>query len=695
MATKPTYTTSQIITQITTSWGNGLTGYTMNWALTLPTISYSINTTTPTNIGTNPSEGGAYLVGMTPLQAATAALSFQLWDDLIAKTAGMDHRLVQTTSPSANITLDYSSNTGGGTYTDYSATLNRSAYKNLNITGEQVWMSSLWATNGDSGMSPGSYGLNTMIHEIGHSLGLSHPGVYNAGSGNTITYANNAVFAQDNRKYTVMSYFGGYLPGTGWVQDGTSTAYIFPQTPMVYDIAAIQAKYGADTITRLGDTVYGFNCNLAVTNPEKAIYDFSSNPAPIFTIWDAGGVDTLDCSGYSGSQILNLTAGSYSSVDGMQENVAIAFNCLIERAVGGAGNDVLIGGTGIQYLNGGNGSDIYIINAAAEHTAAEFADAGTSGSDEVRFASTTPNDTLTLYAWDSGIESIVIGTGTAAAAVTTGTTALHVDASAVLNALSITGTAGVNTTTGTAYNDVLIGGGGVDHLNGWHGSDIYVINAASEHTAAEIADTGTTGSDEVRFASITANDTLILFAGDTGIESVVIGTGTATAAVTTGTTALHVDASGVLNGLSITGNAGANILIGTAYNDVLVGGNGNDTLTGGLGADTFVFNAQPHSSTNHDTITDFQPGQDLLQFSKGVFTTISSTIGEHLNANEFWSGNGVTSAHDSDDRFIYNSTTGNLYYDADGSGGGAAVLVALIGTTTHPSLAETDISIIA
>ena len=819
MATKPIYSTSQIITQVTTSWGNGMTGWTLSWPSTLPTISYSINTTTPSNFPYTPSEGGAYLVTMSALQAATAALSFQLWDDLIAKAPGTDHRLVQSTSPSANITLDYSSNTsGGGTYTNYRAVLNPSAPKSGYITAEQIWLNSSWSTNGDSGMSPGRYGLFTMIHEIGHSLGLSHPGVYNAGGG-TITYDNNAVFAQDQRQYTVMSYFGGYLPGYGWCQDGTSTSYIFPQTPMVYDIAAIQAKYGADTITRLGDTVYGFNCNLAATDPEKAIYNFATNLTPIFTIWDAGGTDTLDCSGYAGVQVINLTPGSYSSVDGMKENVAIAFNCAIEKVIGGSGNDVIIGGTGIQYLNGGNGSDVYIINAAAEHTAAEFADTGTTGSDEVRFASTTANETLTLYAWDTGIESVVIGTGTACvvsgqaititaavttgttplnvdasavlnglsitgnagantilgtayndviiggggmdhldgwhgsdiylinaaaehsaaeiadtgttgidevrfasvtandtltlyagdtgienvvigtgtatAAVTTGTTPLNVDASAVLNGLSITGNAGVNTLTGTAFNDVIIGGGGVDHLNGGHGSDIYIINAASEHTAAEIADTGTTGSDEVRFASVTANDTLLLFSGDTGIERVVIGTGTASSAVTTGTTALHVDASGVLNGLTIIGNDGANILKGTAFNDVLIGGNGNDTLTGGLGADTFAFTTQPNASTNHDTITDFQPGVDVLQFSKGSYTSISSAIGGLLNANEFWSGSGVTSGHTVDDRFVYDTATGNLYYDADGSGSGAAVLVALIGTTTHPALASTDISVVA
>ena len=695
MATKPIYSTSQIIIQMTTSWSGDLTGYTVNWQFPQSTISYSINTTTPSNVtGYTPSEGGAYLVQMTALQVATAALSFQLWDDLIAKLPGTDHRLVQSTSPSANITLNYSSNTGNGTYAELYGTVNSSTHK-LSLDAGQIWLSSSWATNGDSGMSTGGYGLYTMIHEIGHTLGLSHPGVYDAANGGSVTYANNAVFAQDTRKYTVMSYFGGYLPGYGWYPDGTYTSFLYPQTPMVYDIAAIQAIYGADTTTRTGDTVYGFNCNLDAADPERAIYNFSSNHTPIFTIWDAGGIDTLDCSGYSGNQIINLNPGSYSSVDGMVENVAIAFNCFIERAVGGSGTDIIIGSTGIEYLNGGNGSDIYIINGAAEHAAAEIADSGMTGSDELRFASTTVNETLILYAGDIGIDRVVIGTGTSTVAVVTGTTALNVDASAVLNGLFMTGNAGANTLIGTASNDVLFGGQGVDHLDGGHGSDIYIINAAAEHTAAEITDTGATGNDEVRFASTTANDTLTLYEGDTGIERVVIGTGSGTSAVTTGTKVLHVDASAVLNGLSITGNAGANMLKGTAFNDVLVGGNGNDTLTGGLGADTFVFNTQPHSSINHDTITDFQPGQDVLQFSKGVFTTISSTVGEFLNANEFWSGNGVTSAHDSSDRFVYDTATGNLYYDADGIGGGAAVLVALIGTVTHPALAETDISIVA
>ncbi len=576
-----TYTAAQIVKQLTTSWGGSLTGYTFGWSSTLKTISYSINTATPSNVsGLTPVEGGAFLVKMDALQAATSALAFQLWDDLIAKSSGAQHRLVQTTSPAAKITLNYSSNTSGnGTYTQSFGTINNST-KQVTLGAEQVWLSSKWATNGDAGMSPGSYGLFTMIHEIGHSLGLSHPGDYNAGNGGTITYANNAVFTQDNRQYTVMSYFGGYLKGVGWQQDGTYSNYIYPQTMMVYDIAAIQAKYGFDTITRFNDTTYGFNCTLAAADPEKQIYDFSLNATPIYTIWDAGGIDTLDCSGYAGNQTISLIPGTYSSVDGMIKNVAIAFNCVIESATGGKGADTITGGDG---------------------------------------------------------------------------------------------------------NNILTGGLGSDKMNGGNGSDIYTINASSEHTAAEISDTGTTGTDEVRFSSLIKNDTLTLFAGDTGIERIVIGTGTGSAAVTTGTTALNVNASGVLNSLAIIGNAGANTLIGSAY---------ADTLTGGAGADKFVFNFLPSASAR-DIITDFQHGVDILQFSKSVFTKIATALGTTLGATEFWSGPGVVACHDSSDRIVYNTTTGNLYYDADGNGVGAAVVVALIGITAHAALTSTDMQVVA
>jgi serralysin len=150
----------------------------------------------------------------------------------------------------------------------------------------------------------------------------------------------------------------------------------------------------------------------------------------------------------------------------------------------------------------------------------------------------------------------------------------------------------------------------------------------------------------------------------------------------------------VLNGLVILGNAGKNLLIGTAYDDTIIGGNSNDTLTGGAGADKFVFDTRPSTKANHDTITDFQSGTDVLQLSKAIFTAIGGAVGG-LAIEQFWSGAGVVAAHDADDRIVYNTTTGILYYDADGNGGGAAVQIALLGTSTHPALAYTDILLIA
>ncbi|MFN5696249.1 MAG: hypothetical protein ACK486_04340, partial [Cyanobacteriota bacterium] len=111
--------------------------------------------------------------------------------------------------------------------------------------------------------------------------------------------------------------------------------------------------------------------------------------------------------------------------------------------------------------------------------------------------------------------------------VLSATTALNVNASAAPNPLSITGNDGANNLTGTAFadiliggadNDILIGGAGTDAINGGDGSDIHLIASSTDHSAAEFNDTGTSGTDELRFASITAGQTLSVFATDRGLE---------------------------------------------------------------------------------------------------------------------------------------------------------------------------------
>ena len=103
---------------------------------------------------------------------------------------------------------------------------------------------------------------------------------------------------------------------------------------MAHDIAAIQSLYGVNMTTRTGDTVYGFNSNAG-----RAAFDFTQNTAPVIAIWDAGGIDTLDFSGWSSASRIDLEPGASSDGGGQTHNVQIAFGTLIENAIGGAGDD--------------------------------------------------------------------------------------------------------------------------------------------------------------------------------------------------------------------------------------------------------------------------------------------------------------------------------------------------------------------
>lgn len=134
------------------------------------------------------------------------------------------------------------------------------------------------------------------------------------------------------------------------------------------------------------------------------------------------------------------------------------------------------------------------------------------------------------------------------------------------------------------------------------------------------------------------------------------------------------------------------MLSGLGGNDTLIGGLGNDTLTGGTGADYFVFNTTPNGILNKDTITDFNVVDDTIRLENSIFTKLVTT--GTLNSSMFRSGAGITTAGDSNDYIIYNTTSGVLYYDADANGAAAAVQIALIGTSTHAALTNADFVVI-
>lgn len=255
----------------------------------------------------------------------------------------------------------------------------------------------------------------------------------------------------------------------------------------------------------------------------------------------------------------------------------------------------------------------------------------------------------------------------------------------------INGLAGNDTLTSGAGDDTLNGGTGNDSMFGGAGNDTYVVDSTSDRV--------------YETATSSANDITDLGGIDTVQSSVTFTLANFTEyLILTGTSAINATGNALANNL--TGNSANNILDGGAGNDNLIGEAGNDTLrgragadtlTGGAGNDNFVFNSAPELL--YDIITDFKTsGSDRLQFSKSVFTGLRSATptnaGVALTASDFISGTNITSASNSGQHLLYDSDSGSLYYDADGTGANAAVQIALLGTAAHPTLLATDIYVI-
>ncbi|WP_445505202.1 hypothetical protein [Microvirga sp. G4-2] len=170
-------------------------------------------------------------------------------------------------------------------------------------------------------------------------------------------------------------------------------------------------------------------------------------------------------------------------------------------------------------------------------------------------------------------------------------------------------------------------------------------------------------------------------------------TGTGTASIYLTGNALSNVIKGNTGANRIIGNAGNDKLYGNGGNDKLYGSTGNDVLTGGTGKDAFVFHTKPNAQTNLDKIVDFNPADDTIWLDNAVFTKLGN-VGSPSQPAPLKSGYLAlgTRAKDANDYLIYDKAKGYLYYDADGSGPGAAVHLATF--TNKAALTIWDFQII-
>jgi Ca2+-binding RTX toxin-like protein len=396
-------------------------------------------------------------------------------------------------------------------------------------------------------------------------------------------------------------------------------------------------------------------------------------------------VATLQGAGpmFTATDIVVINGGSSSNrvINGTSANDSLAGGAGHDTLNGLAGNDTLRGldgddwldgGEGIDTLDGGLGNDTYIV---------------------------TPGDIIVSD--PGGIDTVVTGSS------------WNISSGAIEN-ITMTGTSNVSV-EGNNFANTIIGNDAPNYINARGGSDTLIGNGGNDTYNMSMGGTtsfghdvidGGAGFDTVEFATNARSGLVaVLMATDATNGSVtggeIGGTGRTTIVsierfiagdfddlVTGSDVANYVDARAGND--TVNGIAGNDTIIGGTGNDRLAGGTGVDSMTGGLGMDSFVF--AEAGTANADRITDFVSASDKVALDDAGFANIGAGGNFAAGDGRFWAAAGATSGHDSNDRVIYNTSTGSLYYDADGSGAGAAQLIATF--NGNPAIAATDITVI-
>ena len=412
----------------------------------------------------------------------------------------------------------------------------------------------------------GGYPWSTVLHELGHAIGLGHGGAYDSG-----TTTNSPMYtAYDNTAWTIMAYTDGPQASSDYIW-GSSGGYArAPVTPMLLDIAAAQRIYGPPTDTPLsGGQVFGFNTN--IQGDIARFFDFSLNTRPVVTLFDTGSGNSLDLSGYSLGSTVDLHDGTFSSVAGLKNNIAIAFGTRIDRGIGGSGSDafvgndngdVLMGGAGADTLAGGTGNDHIYGNLSTSiqgmTDGADLIDAG-DGSNYVN--GNAGNDVITA-GW--GTNRLYGGGGDDQIRVTGG---------------------GSSHLNGNLGDDLLQVAGGANDIHGGQGNDTIMASAGNNYSFGEV------GNDVIR-----AGTGIDVMAGGIGADLFVLGAANSSfnwdeiTDFTDGTDLLHVDTTnGLLPTIVHAGQAFSTEASAAAYANGVLAGVSDEAAALQVGADSYLF----------------------------------------------------------------------------------------------------------
>lgn len=393
-------------------------------------------------------------------------------------------------------------------------------------------------------------------------------------------------------------------------------------------------------------------------------------------------------------------------------NNRISGFALIDFLYGGGGNDTLYGGTEDDILDGGTGADRMVGGSGGEiyyvdNVGDTIIEKTNQGYDliesQVSFVLPANVEAVVLYGQNmtatgntlnndlqGGVTNVTLNglTGNDSLTSYEGASTLYGgEGNDTLSGLKgnnvLYGGAGQDTISGDAGADTLDGGIGNDALSGFStmngvlgyscGNDLYYGRAGSDTiSAGDNNDTIYGGTENDVVFARNGSDSLFGGAGDDSLQG---GDGSDTIYGEAGNDRIyahHDNASSDSTANQLYGGTGNDTLVGAAAADTLEGGLGNDSLTGGGGADSFVFT----NVAGVDNITDFTTAVDHIAIGATLVTILGGSAA--LTEASFYADAGAVEGHDVDDRLIYNTTTGALYYDKDGSGSKAAVQFAVL-----------------